>query len=136
MRLNPHLNFDGQCEAAFRFYESSLGGKVLMLMPYEGSPMASDVAPEWRGKILHASMTIGDQAVMGSDAPPGRYAKPQGFAVVIGLTDANEAERKFAALAEGGMVQLPMQETFWATRFGMLVDRYGIPWMINCGKQG
>jgi len=134
MRLITHLNFDGQCEEAFKFYEGVLGGKILTMMPFEGSPMADQSPPEWRKKILHATLDLGDSVLMGADAPPGRYQKPQGFSVTIGLSDPTEAERIFRSLAENGIVQLPLQETFWATRFGMLVDRFGIPWMVNCGK--
>ena len=134
MRLITHLNFDGQCEEAFKFYEGVLGGKILTMMPFEGSPMADQSPPEWRKKILHATLDLGDSVLMGADAPPGRYQKPQGFSVTIGLSDPTEAERIFRSLAENGIVQLPLQETFWAARFGMLVDRFGIPWMVNCGK--
>jgi PhnB protein len=92
------------------------------------------VPSEWRNKILHARLVIGDQVLMGSDAPPEHYQKPQGFSVSIGLKDTAEAERIFHALAEKGTVQMPIQETFWAARFGMLVDQFGTPWMINCEK--
>ncbi|HUM06340.1 MAG TPA: VOC family protein [Terriglobales bacterium] len=134
MRLITHLNFDGQCEEAFKFYEGVLGGKILTMMPFEGSPMADQSPPEWRKKILHATLDLGDSVLMGADALPSRYQKPQGFSVTIGLSDPTEAERIFRSLAENGIVQLPLQETFWAARFGMLVDRFGIPWMVNCGK--
>ncbi len=134
MQLNPYLNFNGQCEAAFQFYARSLGGKIISMMPHEGSPMAEHVPADWHKKILHASMSVGDQTLKGSDAPPDRYEEPKGFSVTIGLKDPAEAERIFKALAENGKVQMPIQETFWAVRFGMLVDQFGIPWMINCEK--
>jgi PhnB protein len=132
MRWNPHLSFDGQCEAAFKFYEECLGGKVLMLMTYGASPVASQTAPEWRSKILHASFALGDQILTGGDAPPGHYQKPQGISVLLQVGAVPEAERIFAALAENGVVQMPIERTFWAARFGMLVDRFGTPWLINC----
>ena len=132
MQLNPYLLFDGQCEAAFKCYEQLLGGKIVAMMRYEGSPMAQDVPPERRQKIMHARLVAGDQVLMGSDAPPDRYRPAQGFSVTLGVDEPAEAERIFAALAQNATVQAPLQQTFWAIRFGMLVDRFGTPWMINC----
>ena len=134
MQLNPHLHFNGDCESAFKFYEKCLGGKITFMMPHEGTPVADQVPGEWRKKILHASLMVGDHVLMGADAPPDHYQKPQGFSVTLGMQDPAEAERVFHALAENGTVQMPLQETFWAARFGMLIDRFGIPWMINCEK--
>lgn len=134
MRLNSHLRFNGQCETAFRFYEQILGGKIVTMMPYEGTPVAGQVPPAWRHKILHVTMEVGDQVLMGADAPPDHYQNPQGFSVTISLSDLAHAERIFRSLSEGGTVQMPMQETFWASGFGMLVDRFDVPWMINCAK--
>jgi PhnB protein len=134
MQLNAYLNFDGQCEAAFKFYEQALGGKIIAMMPFEGSPMADQVPPESHSKIIHARLTVGDQVLMGSDSMGPHAAKPQGFAVSIGVSDPAEAERIFHALSEGGKVDMPIQETFWAARFAMFVDRFGIPWMINCER--
>jgi PhnB protein len=90
------------------------------------------VPVEWRNKILHARLTVGDQVLMGSDAPPGHYEEPKGFSVSLQISDPADAERIFNVLAENGKVQMPMQKTFWAVRFGMLVDRFGVPWMVNC----
>ena len=134
MRLNSHLNFNGDCEAAFKFYEKCLGGKITFMMPYQGSPAASAVPADWQHKILHATLTVGDQLLQGSDAPPPHFQKPQGFSLTLALNDPAEAERLFAALSENGTVRMPLQETFWASRFAMLVDRFGTPWMINCAK--
>ena len=134
MQLNPHLNFNGECEAAFKFYEQCLGGKITFMMHYEGSPVADQVPAAWRNKILHATLRVGDEVLTGADVPPDRYQKPQGLSVIIGLKDPAEAKRIFQALAKDGNVQMPLQETFWATRFGMLIDRFGIPWMVNCEK--
>ena len=134
MKLNPYLNFDGRCEEAFRVYEKCLGGRILLMMTYGESPMGGQTEPGWRGKIMHTTLAVGDQILQGADAPPGRYQKPQGIAVTIGLSDQAEAERIFAALAENGVVEFPLQETFWAVRFGMVTDRFRIPWMINCEK--
>jgi PhnB protein len=134
MKLTSYLYFDGQCEAAFKFYETCLDGNIEGTFPYEGSPIATDVPPDFRKKLMHATLVIEDQTLMGADVPPGRYQKPTGFAVSIGLKDVTKAERIFRALSEGATVTMPMQETFWAARFGMLTDQFGIPWMINCEK--
>jgi len=134
MQLNPYLTFNGQCEAAFKFYEKCLDAKITFMMPHEGTPVANDVPSDWRKKILHASLQVGDRLLQGADCPPDHYQKPAGFSVKLDPKDAAEAERVFRALAENGTVQMPLQETFWAVRFGMLVDQFGIPWMINCGQ--
>ena len=134
MQLNPYLTFNGQCEAAFKFYAQCLGGKIVAMMTHEGTPMAKDTPPEWLGKIIHARMMVGDTILMGSDAPPPHYEPMKGFSVTLGTDEPAEADRVFNALAEGGTVRMPIQETFWARRFGMLVDRFGTPWMINCEK--
>jgi PhnB protein len=137
MQINPYLLFNGQCEEAFKFYERCLGGKIEALIPHEGTPAEKGVPTEWRKKILHARLVAKDgQVLMGSDAPPERYQKPQGFSVTIGFHDPKEGERVFNALAEKGQVHMPYQATFWAKGFGMLVDRYGTPWMINAGENG
>lgn len=132
MQLNPYLTFNGQCEAAFKFYERCLGGKIEAMITHAGTPAEQHVPPEWRKKILHASLTVGGEVLMGSDAPPDRYEEPKGFSVSLQIKDPADAERIFAALAENGVVRMPLQQTFWAHRFGMLVDRFGTPWMINC----
>jgi PhnB protein len=134
MQLNPYLNFNGQCEAAFKFYEKSLGGKIEAMFTHAGTPAEQQTPPEWRDKILHARLTVGDNVLMASDAPPDCYEEPKGFSVSLQINDPKEAERIFYALAENGKVQMAIQETFWAARFGMLVDQFGIPWMINCEK--
>jgi PhnB protein len=134
MQLNPYLTFNGQCEAAFKFYEKCLGGKIVAMLTHEGTPAEQDVPPEWRKKILHARLTVGAQVLMASDAPPERYEKPQGFSVSLNVHAPAEAERIFRALAENGKVQMPLEQTFWAIRFGMCIDRFGIPWMVNCEK--
>jgi PhnB protein len=134
MLLNPYLLYSGQCEEAFKFYERCLGGKIEAMIPHEGTPAAKGVPAEWRHKVLHARLTVGDQVLMGSDAPPDRQQKPQGFSVTLNFTDPAEAERIFQALSEKAQVSMPIQETFWAARFAMFTDQFGIPWMINCEK--
>lgn len=134
MQLHAYLNFNGQCEEAFKFYEKLLGGKIMFMMPHEGTPVANQVPAEWSKKILHATLSVGGDLLQGADVPPNHYRKPQGFSVSIDLKKAAEADRIFHALAENGTVQMAIQETFWAVRFGMVTDKFGIPWMINCGK--
>jgi PhnB protein len=134
MKLNTYLLFNGRCEEAFKLYERVLGGKIIMMARHSGSPMEGHVPKEWEDKIMHARLQLGDQFLMASDAPPGRFEQPKGFSVNIGVTDPAEADRIFGALAENGTVTMAIQETFWATRFGMLVDQFGIPWMVNCEK--
>jgi PhnB protein len=134
VKLNSYLHFNGQCEAAFKFYEKSLDGRIEGTFPYSSSPSPNDIPPGFQNKLMHATIAIGDQVLMGMDAPPSRYRKPEGFSVSIGLKDVAKAERIFRALSEGATVTMPMQETFWAARFGMLTDQFGIPWMINCEK--
>ena len=134
MRLNPHLNFDGRCEEAFKFYEKCLGGKISFTMTYGDSPVADHVPADWRNKLIHATLNIANDLLTAADAPPDRYQRPQGFHVTLGLADAAETERILKALSENGTVRMPLQETFWAIRFGMVADRFGIPWMVNCSK--
>ncbi len=132
MRVSPYLFMDGKCEEAFTFYADLLGAKIDAMMRYEGSPAAEHVGKDWHGKIMHACMSIGDQMLMASDAPPGNTKAPQGFSVSIHVDEPAEAERVFAGLADGGTVTMPMEQTFWARRFGMVTDRFGTPWMVNC----
>ena len=94
--------------------------------------MADHVPAGWSDKVMHGNLTIGDQALMGADAPPGRYEEPKGISLSLHIKSVADAERIFDELAEGGRVVMPLEKTFWAARFGMLVDRFGIPWMINC----
>ena len=132
MQLNPYLTFNGQCAAAFKFYEECLGGKIEMMMTHAAAPIADQVPAGWRDKIMHARLTVGGKTLMGSDAPPDRYEAAKGFSVSISVDTPVEAERIFKSLSSKGTVQMPIQQTFWAARFGMLVDQFGIPWMVNC----
>lgn len=135
MQLSTHLQFNGQCEAAFHFYEKCLGGKITFLMTYGDSPMAGQVASDWQKKIIHASFALGEQTLSGADSWAEHYRTPQGFSVSLDAKVPADADRIFKALEENATVQMPIQETFWAQRFGMLVDQFGIPWMINCSKR-
>jgi PhnB protein len=135
MQLNPYLMFNGNCEAAFKFYEHCFGGKIVTLMSHKEAPSSEHVPAEWHDKIMHVCLDLGNRILMGSDNPPGYFEPPQGFCVQIRIDDPTEAERIFYALAENVTVKMPFEQTFWAFRFGMLVDQFGIPWMVNCEKE-
>jgi PhnB protein len=136
VQVNPYLNFNGQCAEAFRFYERVLGGKIEVMMTHGESPIAGEVPVEWRDRVLHARLAVGDQVLMASDSPPEMYQKPQGLYVSLQVEQSADAQRIFQALVENGTVTMPFEKTFWAAGgFGMLVDRFGTPWMINC-EQG
>ena len=132
MQSNTYLTFNGNCAAALEFYAQHLGAKIEMMMTFGQSPAADQAPAGWRDKVMHARLKLGDSILMGSDAPPDRYNVPRGFSVSLSVNSPGDAERIFAALAEGGTVQMPLQQTFWAARFGTLVDKFGIPWMVNC----
>jgi PhnB protein len=134
MQLYPHLTFDGQCEAAFKFYEECLEGKTIFMVTYENTPVDFQIPSDWRGKVSHATFALNDFRFSGSDVLPGQYQRPQGFALQFNLSDPVKTERIFKTLAGSGSVQMPLQETFWALRFGTLVDQFGIPWFLNCEK--
>jgi PhnB protein len=132
MQMYPYLSFNGQCEEAFQFYEQCLGGQLGMIFRYAGSPLADQVPAGWQDKVMHGSLTIGEQVLMGGDVAPDRYEVPKGFSLSLQIKNTSEAERVFQELAKDGRVAVPLGKTFWAARFGMVVDRFGIPWSINC----
>ncbi len=134
IELTSSLRFAGDCEAAFKVYARCFGGEIAFLLRWCESPMAADAPAGWGDKILYARLTVGRGELLGADLPPDQYQRPQGFGVMLGLDDVAEAERLFNALAQDGVVTMPLQETFWAARYGNLVDRFGIPWEINCGR--
>jgi len=134
MKSNPYLGFNGQCEAAFKFYEQLLGGKITFMQTWGDSPACEQMPAETHGSIMHATLDLGDSVLMGADSPPGSYEQPKGIHVVLHYQDTAQAERVFLALAEGGKVQMPYQPTFFAAGFGMCVDRFGIPWMAISEK--
>jgi PhnB protein len=130
--LVTYLSFDGQCEAAFKFYEGVLRGKILMMIRLADAPFDVPRTPETENRIMHARLRVGDRYLMGGDAPAQHFSKPQGFCVSFQVDDAPEAERVFSELAQGGKITMPISQTFWANRFGMLIDKFGVPWMVNC----
>ena len=136
MHIEPRisLTFDGECDAAFALYQQCFGGTVTFRLTWGDSPMADQATPEWHGKIAHATLTVDGTSISGADVLPGAYQHPRGFQIQLNLDNAATAERIFAQLADGGEVTVPLQQTFWALRFGAVVDRFGIPWAINCGE--
>lgn len=131
MQINPYLNFNAQCEEAFKFYAQVLGGKITFSMTWGEMPGADQFPPETHKQIMHATMNAGDAMLMGADSPPGQYEKPTGINVSIHVKDTVEGERIFKALSENGSVTMPFEKTFWSPGFGMCVDQFGIPWMVN-----
>jgi PhnB protein len=131
MLLTTHLQFSGQCEAALRFYAQAFGGTLGPILSYGSTPSGADIAPEWRDKIVHGTITIGGMRVSGADVRPEEYEKPQGVYLLQSVADRAEAERVFALLADGGDVRMPLQKTFWSPAFGVVIDRYGVPWEVS-----
>jgi PhnB protein len=132
MQMNPYLSFNGQCEAAFKFYEQCLGGQLGAIFRYAGTPFANQVPADWQDKVMHGSITVGVQLLAGADVAPDRYEAPKGFSLSLQMKDPAEAERVFRELGKDGKVTVPLEKTFWAERFGAVVDRFGIQWLINC----
>lgn len=132
MRINPYMAFDGNCREAFDFYQKALGGEITAMFTHGESPMAEQSTPELRDKIMHARLVIGDTELMGSDAMPNQYQTGNHITISINVDTATEAEKIFAALSDKAKIDMPLQETFWAIRFGMLTDQFGIGWMVNC----
>ncbi|MBX9711171.1 MAG: glyoxalase/bleomycin resistance/extradiol dioxygenase family protein [Xanthobacteraceae bacterium] len=137
MNVTPYLFFNGTCEEALKFYEKVLGAKIEVMMRYKDMPGSTGQhPPELTEKLMHARMTIAGHLVMASDAPPERFNKPQGFDINLSVETPEEADRIFKSLSEGAQsVSMPIAETFWAHRFGALVDKFGTPWMVNCEKK-
>ncbi len=137
--INPYLFFDGRCREAMQFYARVLGGEIAFLMRYGEAPVdmreekgrGDDAPVDWSDKVMHASLKVGDQVIMGGDAPPRHQLKPQGFSISLTVSSVADAEHAFTGLADGGSVYMPLSETFFSERFGMLTDRYGIAWMVN-----
>jgi PhnB protein len=131
MSLTTHLHFPGTCEEAFQFYAGLLGGRILHMQAYGASPGAEKEPPEWRKKIVHATMALGDQELLGADVRPKEYEKPAGFNLLLRVAGLANTQRIFDALAGGGVVKMPLQRTFWSRAFGVVVDRFGVPWEVT-----
>ncbi|MHC8326167.1 VOC family protein [Pseudomonas sp. LB1P83] len=135
MKINPYLIFNGDCKAAFTFYAQALQGQIEMMMTFGESPAREHFPADYHNLIIHTRLAVGDQAIMGSDTTPDRPTDDMsGCSVSLNVDSIAEAERVFGALSEDGSVQMPLEATFWAARFGMLVDRFGVSWMVNCEK--
>jgi len=132
MEMTAYLSFKGDCEAAFKFYERCLGAEPGAIFRYAGSPIAHHVPADWSDKVMHGSVTVGGQVIMAADVAPEQYEEPKGFSLSLQMKNVEDAERIFRDLATEGRVVLSLEKTFWAERFGMVVDRFGIPWLINC----
>ena len=129
-KLHTYLNYGGNCEQAFRFYEQHLGGRITMMVTHDQQPNAKDVPPHLRKAILHARLEIGETTLMGADVPPERFQPMRSAYLSLMLNSAEEADRIYALLADGGEIFMPIQETFFTSRFAMLRDRFGTSWMI------
>jgi PhnB protein len=132
MRISIHLIFDGDCAAAFELYRNLFGGELTTLMKFGDSPLADTVEPRFRDRILHATLKLGDQELLGADVLPRDYLRPQGFSILLSQPTLADAKRVFDALADGGRVHLPFQKVFWAEGFGVVVDRFGVSWEVTC----
>lgn len=135
MHITTYLAFSGECKAAFQYYERVLGGKITFMMTNGESPMADKTSPAAKDKIMHATLETPGGLIMGADHPEGRQVKPSGFSVCVTAKDKAEAERIFKGLSEGGQVQMPIQQTFWSPAFGMCIDKFQVPWMVNTEGQ-
>jgi PhnB protein len=132
LSLNTYLSFDGNCEAAFRYYQDVLKAELESFIPFRDSPVGKDVPKNWQDKVMHACLRVGEHRLMGSDGMPGQpWPGILGLSMSLNVTEVAEAERLFGALAEGGRITMPLEKTFWSPRFGMLTDRFGVPWMVN-----
>lgn len=131
LQVSPHLTFDGQCRAAFETYQRILGGTLTTLMSYGDSPMATQVDALWHDRIVHATLVLPGTELLGADALPQDYEAPRGIFVVLTVDDPDRGKAIFDALAEHGRVRVPFAATFWSPGFGVLVDRFRVPWEIN-----
>lgn len=130
MRIDFHINFAGQCQEAFEFYQSLLGGEV-ELLTYAASPAKESVPSDWAKKIVHGSFIFNGLHIAGADVLPASYQKLQGFQLLLQLKSSTYAQRIFEAFAEGGTITMPLQKTFWSEAYGIVTDRFGVPWEVN-----
>jgi PhnB protein len=130
MKIETYIFFTDQCAEAMKFYAKVLGGKIEAMMTYGDAPPGPHNTPEMANKVIHARLVAGDLVLMASDGPEAEVRK--GFAVALQVDTVAEADKLFAALSEGGTVTMPVGETFFSKRFGMLTDKFGVPWMVNC----
>ena len=136
MRLSPHLTFDGHCREAFEAYQRIFGGTMETMLSYGESPMAPQIDAQWHSRIVHATLLFGECELTGVDMLPSEFKPPQGFFVTLNLDGPDKGKAIFEALSEGGQVRLAFATTFWSPGFGVVVDRWGIPWEINSAPAG
>ena len=130
MKLDVYLNYGGNCEQAFRFYEQQLGGKITMMMRHGEQPNAANVPANWRNAVLHARIEFGKTVLMGADIPPDRFQPMRSAYLTLTADSADQAELLYALLTDGGQIFMKMEETFFASRFAMLRDKFGTSWML------
>jgi PhnB protein len=136
MQLQPYVHFNGQCEEAIEFYKKAVGAQVNMLMRFKDMPAScgpSPITPGTENKVMHANLRIGDSVVLVSDGQCTGVTKFDGFSLTLTASSDAEAEKTFNALADGGAVRMPLQKTFFSSKFGMVNDRFGVPWMVIVG---
>ena len=130
MRIDFHISFSGRCQEAFEFYKTILGGEI-ELLTYGNSPAGKDVPPEWSKKIIHGSFRLNNLEIAGADELPEHHKSLSGFQLLLQLESTAESQRIFNAFSEGGFVTMPLQKTFWSQSYGIVTDKFGIPWEIN-----
>ncbi|WP_339897252.1 VOC family protein [uncultured Gilvimarinus sp.] len=135
MNVNPYIFYNGNCAEAFTFYSECLGLPIDYMGTYKEAPGGNPVDASFDDKIMHVSLTIGGAILMGSDVPSGDYQAPQGISVALQTESASQAETMFNALSANGEIIMPLEKTFWAERFGLLRDKFGIKWMVNCDPE-
>jgi len=131
MQVNPYIFFNGNCEAALNYYQKVLGARIEAIIRYENAPPDMPTPPEWKQKVMHAKITIDGEVLMASDAPPGHFNPPQGFAVSLQVENPGDAAVRFRQLSDSGTVTMPFGKTFFSNGFGMCIDKFGTPWMVN-----
>jgi PhnB protein len=135
MTINTYVHFNGNCEEALNFYAKALGMKIAFMLRYSEAPAGNECGKELGAKIMHGRIVSGNNVIMASDCPPDRYEKPAGFGISVNVETPAEADKYFSALSDKATIVMPIGETFWAQRFGMLVDKFGVSWMVNCEKK-
>lgn len=131
-KIHAHLNFPGNCREAFAYYADLFGGEIVTMTPFSDTPARDHVPPEWKDKIWQATLRLETSEIMATDSPPHMYNQPQGFGITIHVDDPAKAEAVFHSLADGGSISVPLQQNFWAQKFGIVTDRFGTPWIVNC----
>jgi PhnB protein len=136
MSLSIHLNFNGQCQQAFEFYVTVLQGEIDSMLQVKDAPISESFSADWQQKIVHASISIQDVLICGADVKPEYYQKPSGFYLLLGFGNEAAVICAFQQLSAGGTVILPPQQTFWSSCYAIVIDRFGVPWKLNCSASG